>query len=343
MKALVAREFGDAQKLKLELVDEPVINPDSSEVLVRVKACGICYHDLVTLAGKVPWARLPLIMGHEIAGDVVAVGSKVKSVSPGDRIASLQRLPCGICKFCQTGRENLCRGVFLGEDLPGGYAEYVKLNENSVVKLPDSIPYTHGSILACALGTNLRALRDRANVRPGDTVLITGAGGGLGLHCIQVAKLLGAKVIAVTSSENKVNVIYEMGADEVIVSPNYNFSDEAKRLTQGEGVNVVAEIAGSISFEASLRSLAPNGKLVLIGDPLVKPVELRPTYLIYKELEILASASTTKSELIEVVKLVQQGLLRPFVSKTYRLEEAAAAFSALKDKKSIGRVVFELG
>ena len=342
MKALVAHEFGGPEKLRIESVDEPTIEAESNKVLVKVKACGICYHDLITLAGKVPWAKLPLILGHEVAGEVIKVGGRVSTVSAGDRIASLQRLPCGICKFCKASRENLCKGVFLGEDLPGGFAEYVVVNENAVVKLPPTIPYVKGSILACAIGTNLRALRDRANVQPGDTVLVTGAGGGLGIHCIQVAKLYGARVIAVTSSAHKVEKIQEVGADEVILSPNYKFSQEVKRLTQEEGVNIVAEIAGSVSFEESLRSLAPGGKIVLIGDPPVEPVQLRLPYVIYKEIEIIASASTTRSTLLDVVNFVKQGLIKPVVSQTYRLEEAAEAFSALRDKRLIGRVVFKL-
>jgi len=342
MKAIVLREFGKIENLKLEEVETPKISLD--EVLVKIKACGVCYHDLLNRLGKIPRTRLPIILGHEVAGEVVEVGSYVKNFSPGDRVTAIQRILCGSCTYCRTGRESLCReGLgFFGEEIDGGYAEYLKVKASSLCKIPDEISFEEASILACAVGTSVHAFKTRAKVSLGDQVLITGAGGGVGLHAVQIAKLCGGRVLAVTSSKEKIDKIWEAGADEVIYSPDFQFVKEVKALTHGRGVDIVAEIVGSPAFEASLRSLAPSGKLIFLGNILTAPVLINTGLVILKEIELCGSYAVTREELLEVIDLVKRKKLRPMVSHTLPLEKAPEAHRLLQDRKTIGRIVLTI-
>lgn len=342
MKAILLKGFGGIENLKLEEVDTPKIAFD--EVLVRVKACGVCYHDLLNRSGKIPRTRLPIILGHEIAGEVAEVGSHVKNFSPGDRVTAIQRVLCGNCTYCRTGRESLCReGLgFFGEEIDGGYAEYVKIKTSSLCKVPDEISFEEASILACAIGTSMHAFKTRAKISLGDQVVITGAGGGVGLHAVQVAKLCGGRVLAVTGSKEKIDKIWEAGADEVIYSPDLQFAKEVKALTDGRGADVVAEIVGSASFESSLRCLAPSGKLIFLGNVMTAPVLVNPGLVILKEIELVGSYAVTREELMEVINLVRQRKIRPIVSHTLPLEKAAEAHQLLQDRKTVGRLVLSL-
>lgn len=338
MRAMILDTYGEPSNLRLGTLPQPEIAPDSDDILVKVGACGLCYHDLMTLAGKIPWTKLPLVVGHEIAGEIVALGKNVRSLSEGDRVASIQRLPCGQCDFCHAGNDNLCRNGFLGEDFPGGYAEFVRLTENAVCKVPDTLTFEESSILACAIGTTLHAMR-KIKIGIGDRVLITGAGGGLGIHAVQLAKAAGATVIAITTSKNKVERIKKFGTDHVILTRNGDFSDEVKEITGGRGVNYALEIVGSATFDASMRSLAPTGKLVILGDLEVSPVQLRPTYALYKEIDIISSHSTSRRDLVDVIELVANSKIKPIISESFALERIVNGFAKMKDRSAFGRVV----
>jgi 2-desacetyl-2-hydroxyethyl bacteriochlorophyllide A dehydrogenase len=342
MKAIVLSEFGGIENLKLEDVEMPEVSFD--EVLVDVKACGVCYHDLLNRSGKIPRTRLPVILGHEIAGEVVDVGRHVKDFSPGDRVTAIQRILCGRCSYCRTGRESLCRegSGFFGEEIDGGYAEYVKIRASSLCKIPNEISFEAASILACAIGTSVHAFKTRAKVSLGDHVLITGAGGGVGLHAIQVAKLCGGRVLAVTSSKEKIDKIWEAGADEVIYSPDLQFTKDVKALTDGRGADVVAEVVGSATFESSLRSLAPSGRLIFLGNVVTASVLVNPGLMILKELELIGSYAVTHEELQEVIRLIKYKKIRPMVSYTLPLKEAPEAHRLLQDRKTIGRIVLTI-
>ncbi|HWP49064.1 MAG TPA: alcohol dehydrogenase catalytic domain-containing protein [Candidatus Limnocylindrales bacterium] len=342
MKAIRLKGFGGIENLKLEEVEIPKISFD--EVLVRVKACGVCYHDLLNRSGKIPRTRLPIILGHEIAGEVVEVGSHVKDFSPGDRVTAIQRVLCGSCTYCRTGRESLCREGpgFLGEEIDGGYAEYIKIKMSSLCKIPNEISFEEASILACAIGTSLHAFKTRAKISLGDQVVITGAGGGVGLHAVQVAKLCGGRVLAITSSKEKIDKIWEAGADEVIYSPDLQFTKEVKALTKGRGADIVVEIVGSASFESSLRCLAPSGKLVFLGNVITAPVLVNPGLVILKEIELIGSYAVTREELVEVIDLVRQRKIRSIVSHTLPLEKASEAHQLLQDRKTVGRLVLSI-
>ncbi len=341
MRAVVLREFGGPENMHLEEVAAPT--PDSlreREVLIRVKSVGVCYHDLINRAGSLPRTKLPSILGHEIAGQVTAVGAAVQAFRKGDRVASIQRVHCGRCDLCRRGRTTLCKeGVFFGEEIPGGYADFVVSEEQGLARIPDSIGYEEGAICACTIGTAIHVVRTRGGVQLDETVLITGASGGVGLHAIQVCRLTGARVIAVTSSPGKAASLKEAGADEVIVSPDLNFAPQVRRVTAGRGVDVALEITGALTFDHALRSLAPAGRMIVVGSLETRPASFLPGLVILKELELRGSFATTTAELAEAFRLVTDKRIRPVVSEVLPIHEVARSHRMLQDRAVTGRLV----
>jgi len=344
MRAMVMREFGGPEKLRLEEVQAP--DPGSlreREVLIQVRAVGVCYHDIINRSGRLPRTKLPSILGHEVAGEVVAIGPAVQDFRAGDRVATVQRVHCGRCELCRRGRTTLCKeGVFFGEEIPGGYAEYVVSEEQGLARVPHAIPFEEASICACTIGTAIHVARTRGGVQLDESVLITGASGGVGLHAIQVCRLIGARVLAVTSSPQKEASLKEAGADEVIVSPGLKFAEAARRLTSGRGVDVVLEITGASTFDQAMRSLAPAGRLILVGNLETLPAGFNPGLVILKELEIRGSFATTTPELSESFRLVAEKKVRPVVSRLMPLADAAKAHQMLYDRGVVGRIVLQL-
>lgn len=341
MRAVVLREFGGPEKLRLENVDAP--DPGAlreREVLIRVHAVGVCYHDIINRTGRLPRTRLPSIMGHEIAGEIAAIGSGVSHFRPGDRVATIQRVHCGRCDLCRRGRTTLCKeGVFFGEEIPGGYADLVVSEEQGLARVPNAIPYEEACLCACTIGTALHVVRARGGVQLDESVLITGASGGVGLHAIQVCRLNGARVYAVTSSPHKAPRLKEAGAEEVLVAPDLKFADQARRLTGGRGVDVVLEITGALTFDQAMRSLAPAGRLIVVGNLDARPVSFMPGLVILKEIEIRGSFATTTTELTESFRLVTEKKIRPVVSRVVPLAEIASAHQSLFDRGATGRIV----
>jgi acryloyl-coenzyme A reductase len=279
MRAIVIRQPGGTEVLRLENVPEPTLRP--TDVLIRVEACGVCFHDIVARNGTFRrGVEMPLIPGHEISGVVERVGPQVAHFKPGDRVATAQRRHvCGQCAYCRTGREPSCVELeFLGDaGLNGGYAELVAVEEPNVAHIPADIELRSAAILACACGTELNAVRDVAHVKAGDRVLVTGAGGGVGIHGVQLARLSGGYVIAVTTSPEKAKQIAEAGAHRVILAKRgADFSNDVKAATDGHGVDVVIDNVGSVAFEPTRRSLAVGARWVFVGQLTGDFVTLNP-------------------------------------------------------------------
>jgi D-arabinose 1-dehydrogenase-like Zn-dependent alcohol dehydrogenase len=341
MKAVVLREFGPATNLRVEEI--PIPEPRPNEVLIRVQACGVCYHDVINRRGQLPRTRLPGVLGHEICGEVAGIGTSVRRFSVGDRVASLQRVHCGTCHYCTDSRPMLCRSgaVFFGEEIPGGYAEYVSSAEHVLARVPANVRSSAAAVVACTLGTAVHVLCNRASVKPGQSVLITGASGGVGVHAIQLARLLGAQVLAVTSSPQKVEWLRACGAEKVICAPDLHFSREVKLLT-GEGVDVVVEVVGSATMDQSLHAVRNGGKLVVVGNVVSGSASLNPGLVILKELEVIGSFATTLQELDYALHLVERGSIRMILAHELRLEEASRAHELLESRAVMGRIVLNL-
>lgn len=336
MNAIVLHQCGGTDGLRFEPRPDP--EPREDEVLVRVRACGVCYRDILDRRGKFPFIQLPIVPGHEFAGEVVRSGKAAAEWAPGDRVVNLHRNPCGTCEACATGDDVHCEKAWahFGLTTNGGYADTVVAPRTALVKLPESIPFTHGAVLMCTAAVALRAVRKRADLRVGESVLITGASGGVGTMAVQIAKLSGARVVAVTSSADKKPYLESLGCDDVQVAPGGSFH---KEVMAAGGVDAAIEIVGSATFNSSLRSLKPNGRLVLVGNVLGERVEVNPGLIILKALRVLGSDSCSRAELMEAIRLVESGRLKVNVSKSFALQEAAQAQTWIEEKKSSGRVV----
>jgi acryloyl-coenzyme A reductase len=341
MQAIVLRAFGSPDNLRAETVPDPT--PGPGEVLLRVEACGVCYHDVINRRGNLPRTSVPAILGHEAAGEVIAVGPDVEGWAVGDRAATLQRLSCGVCGHCHAERNSLCKNDtrFFGEEIPGGYAAYMAAPVAGLGRIPSGVSWPVAAVTCCTTGTAVHCLRTRGRLTPGETVLITGASGGVGLQAVQLARHDGGRVIAVTSSASKTETLLEAGAHEVIVSPDLDFSREVRKRTGGQGVDLALEIVGSLTFAQTLKTLAPGGRLVTVGNLETGIVDLNPGLVIVKELEILGAYATTQSELHEALRLVETGALRSWISDVLPLHEAAWAHDRLEKKEVAGRLVLE--
>ena len=340
MRALVLREFGGP----LFLEDVPVPQPGPDDALIRVKACAVDQFDLTIRDGKFASAdKTPIILGHEIAGIVEGVGANVTDVAPGDRVTSTLYLTCGKCRYCSTGRETICADFkgYVGIHTPGAYAEYTTVPAVNLVKLPESIPFAEGSVIANAIGTPYHALTKRARLQPGERVIVTGAGGGVGIHAVQLARMMGAFVMGVDIGGEKLARAYNLGADVIFDASASDFSATAREWTSGEGADVVLELVGTATFESSIKSLARGGRLVIVGSHTGAALTVSPQSMIANESEILGSRNVTKRELAEVVALVASRRVKPIVTGMYPLEEAENVHQRLRNREIIGRVVLE--
>jgi D-arabinose 1-dehydrogenase-like Zn-dependent alcohol dehydrogenase len=237
MRALILEEFGGP--LVRREVAPPSLEPH--EVLVRVRYVGICGTDLKIRAGRMGLDVLPLIMGHEVAGEVAEVGSGVQGVEPGDRVTVHFYVTCGRCQFCRVGRDTLCVDVRQhGFSLAGGFAEYMKTPALNLCQVPEQVPLERACILADAVATSYHAVTRRAQVRPGQTVALVGVG-GVGLHALQMAKLAGGWVIAVDVSASRLELAQTLGADVLVDARQGPFDQAVRQLTDDQGVDVVLE------------------------------------------------------------------------------------------------------
>ena len=342
MKAIVVRQTGGVDAMNLETVADPA--PDEKDVVVQVEACGVCMHDVAVRNGTLKrGVQLPCILGHEVSGTVVGVGSKVKRFKVGERVATVQRYHiCGACRYCRGGRETLCaEKKFLGDwGMVGGYAEYVAIEDDNLAQVPDGVPLAEVAIAACAMGTILNAVREVGKVQVGENVLVTGAGGGLGLHALQIANAFGAFVIAQTSSQEKAALMKSMGAHEVVVhGRGEDFSPQVLALTQGRGVDVVIDNVGTPQFQPTRKSLAVLGRWLMIGQLTGEFVPFNPAQLFLKGQSMLSVTSTTRAQLEDVLRLVQLGKIKPVVDRSFTLEEARAAHQQVEAGSIKGRAL----
>lgn len=341
MKAIVVRRTGGPEVLTLEEVKDPA--PRAHEVVIAVEACGVCFHDVVTRNGTLrAGIEFPFIPGHEVAGTVVAVGSAVSGIAIGDRVATTQRsFICSRCRYCRSEREPLCaEAVFMGDaGLNGGYAQYVATSAATIAPVPDGVGMADAAIAACAIGTVLHAVREIGKVRLGEPVLVTGAGGGLGLHAVQLARASNAVVIAQTMSEAKVPDIRAAGADHVVVGKDNETSAEIRALTGGLGVDVAIDTVGTPLFQLVRRSMARGGRWVLVGQVNGDFVPFNPAQLFLRGISLLSATSTTRTELIDVLALIDRGLVKPAVAECLPLAEAARAHALVESGAPVGRIV----
>lgn len=330
MKAVVLKAFGGPENLEARELPEPV--PGAGEVLLDVRACALNHLDLWIRAG-LPGSgvRLPHVLGSDVAG--LAGGRRV-AVHPG--------LCCGACEHCRDGRESDCPsfgiiGAYGGS--PGGYAQRLAVKEAHLLPLPEGLSFEGAAALPLTLLTAWRMLKTLGEVGPGQTALIVGAGSGMSAVGIQVAKALGARVIATTSDPAKAGRAEELGADHVLVSPPAELSREVRKLTGGAMADVAFEHVGPALFMDALKCLRPSGRLVTCGSTSGPKVELDMRYVFSRQLRILGSRMGSLREMREAWTLVEAGKVRPVVDRIFPLAEAAAAHARLESRGQFGKVV----
>jgi propanol-preferring alcohol dehydrogenase len=293
----------------LELQQIPIPSVGEEDILVRVRASGICHSDAHYRAGRSPMGMLPITLGHEVAGEVEWVGSKVTNIKAGGRVCLHYNISCGSCDHCKTGNEQFCStGKMIGHHIDGGYAEYIAMPARNAIPLPDEISFEAGATLMCASATALHALR-KSRLRNGETVAVFGVG-GLGVSAIQLARALGAvEVFAVDIKMDKLELASQYGAIPVNAS-RVDAADEIRKLTGGKGVNVALEMIGlPITMRQTIESLSVLGRAVIVGLSQM-PLEVHPYQtLIGYEAEIIGSNDHLLQELPLLINLAQQKIL----------------------------------
>lgn len=339
MQAVILESFGDPERLKVREVPTP--EPREGEILVRVRAAGVCHHDVLHRAGKLPGAKAGVVLGHETAGEVVQLGAGVHTHRVGDRVVVYQRRFCGVCRSCLRGRQDMCRAVGLpAVDTEGGYAEYVSVPAEMGIHVPAALDFRAAALACCPIATSVRALRSVAQLQPGDTVLVTGASGGLGVHQLQLVRALGGRSIAVTSDAKKTEFLKRAGADEVVVAKDGAFGAEVWKLTEKRGVDIALENVGP-TLPETLRALTTGGTAVVLGNIGGEAVPVLPGLLIGRRLRVQGSGMAPVEEVRQAIALMAAGLIKPVISAVVGFPEAPRAHRMLEERAVEGRVLLE--
>ncbi len=343
MKAVVVPRYGGPEVLEfVQDYPKPVAGPD--EVLVHVHAASVNHLDLFVRAG-IPTLKLtlPHVLGCDAAGEVAEVGSDVMGLEIGDRVVANPGVSCGRCEFCRAGDQPLCAEYrILGEHMPGAYAEYVALPARNLLRIPVDMAYETAAAAPLVYMTAWRLLVSRARIRPGEDVLILGAGSGVSTAAIQIAKLSGCTVYTTSSSDEKLKRAQALGADVLVNYATTPWSKAVWELTGKRGVDVVLDHVGASTLKDSIRSLRKGGRIVIPGATSGPLVEVDLRYLFWRQVSILGSTMANQSEFEEVMKLVFMGRLKPVVDKVFPLEKAREAHEYLAKGAQFGKVVLQV-
>lgn len=324
MKAMLCKEFGPPESLVLEDIAPPPMG--ERDVRVRVHAAGVNFPDTLIIAGKYQFKpAFPFAPGGEAAGEVVEVGSAVERFKPGDRVIA---------------------GMTYG-----AFAEEVVAEEQRVMGIPDDLDYPVASSISLTYGTGAYALMQRGNLQPGETLLVHGAAGGVGLAAVELGRVMGARVIATGGSDEKLAVAAEHGADEVINYADGEFKDRVKELTDGNGADVIYDPVGGDVFDQSLRCINWGGRLLVIGFASGRIPQAPANLVLLKGCAIVGvfwggwiqrGGEDNRKNFEKIFPWIREGKLRPHISHTFPLEQAADALYALIERKVIGKAVLKV-
>lgn len=337
MKAAVLKEFNKP----LVIEEKEIPKPQKGEVLIKIRASGLCVSDIHIQDGIINTVKLPYTPGHEMAGVVEELGENVTGLEIGDHVTASIDLICNRCRFCLSGMTNLCKSLIrIGFEKDGSHAEYCVVPAENVFRVNKDIPFEQVAILTDAVGCMYNAIRNKANVKPGDHVLILGTG-GLGMNAIQIAKVFGAQVYATSRQEDKIQLSVEMGADAAINTRNQDLYEEIVKITNGEMCDVVIDNIGiKTSINDAINLIRPGGKVIISGynDPYF---EANYQNMMKYEKEIIGMRGLRRIDIIEVIKLVEQKKIVPYVYKTVEFEKINDALDEMREGKAKGRVVIK--
>src|SRR5262245_1632898 len=339
MRAAIFYEFGAPDVIRIEEVERP--KPGAGEVLLEVRACALNHLDLWVRRGLPIETTMPHIGGSDVAGIVRVLGERVTGVQPGARVVVDPSLPCSQCEWCKRGEQSLCVDYrILGEHTQGGFAEFVVVPAANLYTIPIHYDFVRAAAAPLPFLTAWRALTTRARLQTGESVLITGASGGVATAAIQIAKYLGARVFAVTTTE-KVERVRALGADVVYDRAQVDYAKQLWQDTRKRGVDVVLDSVGAQTWQANLRCLARAGRLVVYGATTGPAVETDLRVVFWKQLEILGTTMSTHREFREVMDLVFSDKLQPVIDRVLPLSEARAAHERLEAGEQFGKIVLQ--
>jgi NADPH:quinone reductase-like Zn-dependent oxidoreductase len=340
MKAIRIHHHGDSSVLKLENIASPVLKPDRAIVEMHVAALN---HLDLWVRNGIKGVPLPLIPGSDGAGVIREIGSDIKHVEVGERVLIQPLVYCGSCSNCLSGRENYCVdwGI-LGEHLDGTLAELISVPGKNLYAIPSDLGFQEAAAFALVSQTAYTMLIDRAKILSSDCVFIWGASSGLGSVAIQIAKSVGAVVIAASSSAENLGKASALGADFTLNHKTNNISASVKEITGGQGVDVVFEHVGETTWNTSLKMLGKGGRIVTCGATTGARAEIDIRHLFYKQLSILGSTMGNKIAFENSFELVKSGKLKPVIDRTFPMEEIQAAHQYLEEGAQFGKVMIQV-
>jgi NADPH:quinone reductase-like Zn-dependent oxidoreductase len=342
MKAIIFEQHGGPEVLKLAEVSDPQIK--ANEVLIEVRACALNHLD-VWVRNGLPGIKIPLphILGCDVAGVVGAVGDLVTWANVGDEVMVQPGVSCGHCAECLAGHDNMCDDYdIIGYRRDGGYAELVAVPGVNLIPKPKNLSWAEAAALPLVTLTAWHMLVARANVQPGENVLVHAAGSGVGSVGIQIAKLCGARVMATAGSDEKLRKARELGAEETINYSSEDWPRQVKRITNGRGVDVVFEHTGAETWPGSILSLKKGGRLVTCGATSGFDARTDLRHVFYRHLTILGSMMGSKADLLAAMKFIESGQIRAVVDRVLPLAEARKAHELMEDRAQFGKLVLEI-
>ncbi len=338
MKAMVLAEAG----APFVLEERPIPAAGPGEAVARVLACGAGLTIEHTRTGRMG-GNFPLVIGHEIAAEITQVGAGVEGLTEGDAVTAYYYLTCGRCRWCRVNRETLCENLAgqVGRRMDGGYAEYVKLPARSFIPLPEGLDYrahpAEVSVICDAVATPYKVIR-HAGVRPMENVAVVGAGGGVGIHMVMMARWAGARVIAVDIAADKLGKCRDVGAHDTVDASQENLEEALRDLTGGAGADVVVDfVCTAEGVEGGLRGLGKGGRFLAMGANRIERFPFSPRELLREEQQIMGSRYATRQEVVDSLELAARGDVWPLVSETYPLEEANLVHERLREGRVTGR------
>jgi len=340
MRALTLKNPGQDPLLLVESVQDPVIS--ANQVLVQVAAVGLCYHDIAVMNGTLTrGVKENVVLGHEISGTIVEIGSGVENLQIGQKIVTSLNTFCGLCEMCMTNRDYRCQNAKgFGHGIDGGFAELIKLDSHQVTVIPESHNLIGACIYGCPIGVANEALKLQESFEIGDTVVIFGVGGGLGIHAAQIAVSKGANVISFTSSPNKLESLEKLPVGQVFLIDDFlDIPELVFALSEDKGAKVVFNPVGSAVFLNSLQSLSNRGKMIVTGEVYGNPVKFNLAEIIFRDAKILGSSGSGRSGIKDAITLVDENIVTPIVERQYGFSDILEAFYAVQNKEIIGRAV----
>ena len=339
MKAVLFREHGGPDKLSYGEMPMPQIG--AQEVLIRVKACALNHLDIWVRQGNPAYPiPLPHVSGSDVSGMVEQIGVQVEGVTLGARVVVSPGISCWKCEYCLAGRDNFCRTYgLLGAMTHGGYAEYLKVPFRNVLPMPENLTFEQAAAFPLVSVTASHMLFALAGLQPGETVLVMGAGSGVGMMAVQLAKLAGARVLTTVGSDDKIPKAVILGADAVINHAKEKVAERVRLLTEGRGVDVVVEHIGPEVWASAVESLSKGGRLITCGATTGGDVTLNLRSVFSRQLTIKGSYMGTRAELLKAAELMGQGRLIAVIDRTFPLQEARAAQELMVSRKFFGKIV----